>query len=71
MYMKINPDRLRAEMERNGISKTDLLKMTGISRVTTRNVLNGRHKTQWGTAAVIAKALEVPVEWLVGGRETA
>jgi DNA-binding XRE family transcriptional regulator len=47
-----------------GLSRTDLAEMSGVTRQTIRNIEVGRHVPQTHTATAICEALNVKVETL-------
>ena len=58
--MKLDRVKLIAEMARNGVSCNELVKRSGLSRLTVTNVRNGKSCTK-STAIAIARAIGVDI----------
>jgi transcriptional regulator with XRE-family HTH domain len=56
---------LEAEMERRRWQPSDLARAAGIDTGTLSNVLNGRRRAGRKVCLALAKALEVPPEWVL------
>jgi DNA-binding XRE family transcriptional regulator len=63
---KINKDKMRMAMAAKCLNTTDLAKLAGVNRQTLYNVTNNKCNTSPKTIGMIAKALDVTVEELMG-----
>lgn len=64
--MDITTIRLREAMEKSGLTQTDLVEKTGISKGAMSSYLSGRYKPKQDSVFLLAKALNVDVTWLMG-----
>lgn len=58
--------RLTEAIERSGMSRYDIARATGLSRVTIQNIEHGRSRGNAATWVSIARALKVDPDELVG-----
>lgn len=59
-------DRLREEMELQGIRQTDLAQKTGFSKGRISQWLSGKHEADSEGLCILAKVLNVSESWLMG-----
>lgn len=64
--MDITTIRLREAMEKSGLTQTDLVEKTGISKGAMSSYLSGRYKPKQDSVFLLAEALNVDVTWLMG-----
>lgn len=65
-YQKVFPSRLREVMETNGVGQKDLAEALGISRQAVGYYINGATNPNCEQVAIIAKALNVSSDYLLG-----
>lgn len=66
MNKQVMAERLEHAMSLRKVSQTDLWKLTGISRSSLSEYLQGKFEPRSGTLVKIAKALDVSESWLMG-----
>lgn len=59
--------RFRQAREQAGLSLDELARRTGLSKTSVWEIENGRCEPQFGSAAKIAHALDVSLDWLASG----
>ena len=64
--MSIFPERLKTAMDDHGVTANELSIMTGISNPLLSNYLHGRYLPKHDKLTILAAALGVSVEWLLG-----
>ncbi|MGL5343555.1 MAG: helix-turn-helix domain-containing protein [Plesiomonas sp.] len=64
-------ERLREAMERQGLTTMALSKLSGLSETTIRKYVQGKIYPGIDSAALVAHACGVPVEWLITGKSAA
>lgn len=62
-------DRLKISMQRRGMKASDLSRKTGINQPMLHYYLTGQFIPKHDRLAKIAEALDVSVDWLIGGEE--
>ena len=61
-------ERLKSAMEDSGLNYMSLSKLSGLSEATIRNYVQGKIYPGIDSAALVAHACNVPVEWLISGK---
>lgn len=67
--MKINKQKLQIAMANKCMSTDDLVRLSGVSRISISKYLSGMRNPRTKTLGKIAKALDVPVEKLIDMEE--
>ncbi len=58
--------RIKEALERSGMKQADLVRKTGISKSTISGYLSGRYTPRQNSVYLMAEALNVDVDWLMG-----
>ncbi|CAH5595333.1 TPA: helix-turn-helix transcriptional regulator [Escherichia coli] len=64
-------ERLKSAMEDSGLNYMALSKLSGLSEATIRKYVHGKIYPGIDSAALVAHACNVPVEWLISGKSAA